>query len=84
MKINYSNENWTDLGFYSKFYNSTYTKIPLEDHNLHQQKSPQFQTQIYLVKVPLNVSVHSMARANLNKSEWLVTNTTAASKYIPS
>ena len=26
---------------------------------------------------------HSMARANLNKSEWLVTNTTAASKYIP-
>ena len=57
MKINYSNENWTDLGLYSKFYNSTYTKIPLEDHNLHQQKSPQFQTQIYLVKVPLNVSV---------------------------
>jgi hypothetical protein len=26
---------------------------------------------------------HSMARANLNKSVWLVTNTTAASKYIP-
>ena len=26
---------------------------------------------------------HSMARANLNKSEELVTNTTAASKYIP-
>ena len=26
---------------------------------------------------------HSMARANLNKSEWLVTNTTTASKYIP-
>ena len=25
---------------------------------------------------------HSMARANLNKSEWLVTNTTAASTYI--
>ena len=25
---------------------------------------------------------HSMARANLNKSEWLVTNTTEASKYI--
>jgi hypothetical protein len=24
-----------------------------------------------------------MARANLNKTEWLVTNTTAASKYIP-
>ena len=24
-----------------------------------------------------------MARANLNKSEWLVTNTTAASKDIP-
>merc|ERR1712051_19848 len=28
-------------------------------------------------------SLHSMARANLNKSVWLVTNTTAASKYIP-
>ena len=27
---------------------------------------------------------HSMARANLKKSVWLVTNTTAASKYIPS
>ena len=26
---------------------------------------------------------HSMARANLNKSVWLVTNTTTASKYIP-
>ena len=26
---------------------------------------------------------HSMARVNLNKSEELVTNTTAASKYIP-
>ena len=26
---------------------------------------------------------HSMTRANLNKSVWLVTNTTAASKYIP-
>ena len=26
---------------------------------------------------------HSMARANLNKCEELVTNTTAASKYIP-
>ena len=29
------------------------------------------------------VSLHSMATANLNKSVWLVTNTTAASKYIP-
>ena len=27
--------------------------------------------------------LHSMAGANLNKSEWLVSNTTAASKYIP-
>ena len=27
--------------------------------------------------------VHSMARANLNKSEKFLTNTTAASKYIP-
>ena len=26
---------------------------------------------------------HSMARANLKKSVWLVTNTTTASKYIP-
>ena len=26
-------------------------------------------------------TLHSMARANLNKSVWLVTNTTAASKY---
>ena len=33
-----------------------------------------------VVELELN---HSMARANLNKSEWLVTNTTAASKYIP-
>ena len=29
------------------------------------------------------LSIHSMARANLNKSVWLVTNTTTASKYIP-
>ena len=29
------------------------------------------------------VDLHSMARANLNKSVWLVTNTTTASKYIP-
>ena len=29
------------------------------------------------------IKVHSMARANPNKSVWLVTNTTAASKYIP-
>ena len=29
------------------------------------------------------VNIHSMTRANLNKSEWLVTNTTAASNYIP-
>ena len=29
------------------------------------------------------LGLHSMARANLNKSEWLVTNTTAALKYIP-
>ena len=28
-------------------------------------------------------NTHSMARVNLNKSEELVTNTTAASKYIP-
>ena len=27
--------------------------------------------------------IHSMARANLNKNVWLVTNTTTASKYIP-
>ena len=27
--------------------------------------------------------IHSMATANLNKSKELVTNTTAASKYIP-
>ena len=27
--------------------------------------------------------LHSMARADLNKSVWLVTNTTAATKYIP-
>ena len=25
---------------------------------------------------------HNMGRTNLNKSEWLVTNTTAASKYV--
>ena len=29
------------------------------------------------------VTVHSMASANLKKSEEFVTNTTAASKYIP-
>ena len=28
-------------------------------------------------------SLHSMAGANLNKCVWLVTNTTTASKYIP-
>ena len=27
--------------------------------------------------------IHSMARASLNKSVWLVTNTTTASNYIP-
>ena len=30
-----------------------------------------------------NILVHSMARANLNKSEKMVVYTTAASKYIP-
>ena len=29
-----------------------------------------------------NSYIHSMARGNLNKSEWLVTNTTAALEYI--
>ena len=28
------------------------------------------------------VFLHSMARANLNKSVWLVTNTTTGSKYL--
>ena len=31
----------------------------------------------------LKLTLHSMAGANLKKSVWLVTNTTAASKYIP-
>ena len=35
------------------------------------------------IKVKWLVLSHSMARANLNKSVWLVTNTTTASKYIP-
>jgi hypothetical protein len=34
---------------------------------------------LFVVVVP----DHSMARANLNKSVWLVINTTTASKYIP-
>ena len=33
--------------------------------------------------VRLHLCTHSMARANLNKSIWLVTNTTTASNYIP-
>jgi hypothetical protein len=32
---------------------------------------------------PAILSYHSMASANLNKTENLVTNTTTASKYIP-
>ena len=31
----------------------------------------------------VSVTSNSMARANLNKSEWLVTNSTAASKFMP-
>ena len=34
-------------------------------------------------RIGILMSWHSMARANLNKSEWLVTNTSTASKYIP-
>ena len=30
-----------------------------------------------------SILIHSMARANLNKSVWRVTNTTTVSKYIP-
>ena len=36
-----------------------------------------------VVKIIVLLQVHSMATANLKKSEELVTNTTAASKYIP-
>ena len=34
-------------------------------------------------KAEIHYLLHSMARANLNKSVWLVTNTTTALKYIP-
>ena len=34
-------------------------------------------------RINLIILKHNMARANLNKSFWLVTNTTTASKYIP-
>ena len=37
----------------------------------------------YILYISSNVDDHSITRANLNKSGWLVTNTTAASKYIP-
>ena len=36
-----------------------------------------------MTKKQIIFAIHSMARANLKKSVWLVTNTTAASKYIP-
>ena len=44
------------------------------------------QLQFWTILFPYKLCVNekqSMARANLNKSEWLVTNTTTASKYIP-
>ena len=37
----------------------------------------------YLIWSVKLLNPHSMARTNLNKSEWLVTNTWATSKYIP-
>ena len=40
-------------------------------------------TELKVTPIESGTSIHSMARANLNKSVWLVTNTTAASKYIP-
>ena len=38
---------------------------------------------ISINRINLIILKHNMARANLNKSVWLVTNTTTASKYIP-
>ena len=40
-------------------------------------------TQSFLGNGHAYILHHSMARANLNKSVWLLTNTTTASKYIP-
>ena len=37
----------------------------------------------YIYLNEMSIQNHSMAGANLNKIVWLVTNTTAASKYIP-
>ena len=39
--------------------------------------------QVHFTLSPNLIPPHSMARANLNKSEEVLTNTTAASKYIP-
>ena len=60
----------------SRFYCTTYPSIHTSwNHFLNLLNS----------KVAANTKItnHSMAKANLNKSVWLVTNTTAASKYIP-
>ena len=65
--------------------------FPFEQKNLTQVKKGTFYNFSCRFLNPNILSHHlrkivmmqSMARANLNKSEELVTNTTAASKYIP-
>ena len=63
--------NWTDLSF-------IFTIVP------PHIKVNYFQIKFFCCHLLQNlVPGHTMARANLNKSVWLVTNTTTASKYIP-
>ena len=42
-----------------------------------------FMQHLCITSVSLTHRIHGMARANLNKSVWLVTNFTTESKYIP-
>ena len=59
----------------------------IERHNVVAQKAvmpkkmPKHKKIVVEDDIQVYLPEHSMARANLNKSEWLVTNTTKASKY---
>ena len=63
----------------------THTYLDISDCKSESNKAWNIVKTIYFLHVSMHyiVSIHSMAIANLNKSKRVLTNTTAASKYIP-
>ena len=72
---------------YKKFCTAMYVLFTFQRYskNLNSQNLSWavFRLKVWETVVRQNMFQHSMARVNLYKSEEMVTNTTAASKYIP-